>query len=84
MELTKEQTNRQDIVDNACHNLICELSNGSYVEWDMEYISEVRDAVQGVLVDKLHIMSEMEFYPYIEDVKQDVECTINKSDHGQY
>lgn len=66
-ELTQEQILRQDNVDGACYGLICELAKVSDIPWDMEHISEVREAVQSVLVDKLHIMSEMEFYPYIEE-----------------
>ena len=63
-ELTKEQLKRQDEVDNACYAFLLELAKGSDLRWDMEGISQVREAVQDVLVDKLHIMSEMEFYPY--------------------
>jgi hypothetical protein len=70
MELMKEQTDRQDIVDNACYGLICELAKASDVRWDIEYISKVREAVQNVIVDQLHIMSEMEFYPYIEETEK--------------
>lgn len=70
--LTDGQTERQDYVDNACHRLLNELAIGvanngrDIVEWDMEHISAIREAVQGVLVDKLHLMTEMEFYPYVE------------------
>lgn len=65
-ELTGEQVVRQDTVDNACYALLLELAKGSDLPWNIEYISTVREAVQSVLVEKLHIMSEMEFYPYIE------------------
>jgi len=71
-ELTQAQLDRQDEVDNACFNFILELSgersadDGGKVEWDMETIQEIREAVQDVIVDKLHLMTEMEFYPYIE------------------
>jgi len=66
MELTKEQEARQDEVDNACYAFLLELAKASDLPWDMEDISEVREAVQSVLVEKRHIMSEMEFYPYLE------------------
>ncbi len=72
-ELTQAQLDRQDEVDNACFNFILELSgersadDGGKVEWDMETIQAIREAVQEVIVDKLHLMTEMEFYPYIED-----------------
>jgi hypothetical protein len=65
-ELTKEQLARQDQVDNACYAFLLELAKGSDLPWDMEDISEVREAVQNVLVERRHIMSEMEFYPFVE------------------
>jgi len=34
------------------------------VEWDMEHIGDVREVVQEVIVDRLHLMTEMQFYPY--------------------
>jgi len=64
MELTREQLDRQDKVDNACHNILEELA-GKELSWDIELSGIVRDAVQEVLVDRLHLMTEMEFYPYI-------------------
>lgn len=66
MELTEAQTDQQDFVDNAIHHLLCQLSGKSDLDWDIANISEVREAVQGVLCDKLSITTEMEFYPYIE------------------
>jgi len=44
-----------------------ELARQSGTDWDMERIASVRDAVQTVLVDELELMTEMEFYPYLED-----------------
>ena len=64
-ELSREELDRQDAVDNACYALLVELAKGSDLPWDIEDISAVREAVQSVLVEKRHIMSEMEFYPYI-------------------
>jgi hypothetical protein len=74
--LTDAQVERQDEVDNACHRLLNELAAASQVahhgndlvEWDIEHISAIREAVQEVLVDKLHLMTELEFYPYIEEL----------------
>ncbi len=70
-ELTDAQMERQDAVDNACHDLLNELANGKVVRWNIEHISAVREAVQEVLVDQLHLMTKMEFYPYIE-LKEEV------------
>jgi len=36
-------------------------------EWNIEHIAQVREAVRIVLVDELKLMTEMEFYPYLED-----------------
>jgi len=68
-ELTQKQLDRQDAVDNECHDLLNSLgskTSADSVPWDIELISIVREAVQEVVVDKLHLMTEMEFYPYIE------------------
>lgn len=66
-ELTKEDLLRQDEVDNAIHNLLRYLSMGKVdVKWDIDDIGTVREAVKKVIVGKLHVMTEMEFYPYVE------------------
>lgn len=68
MELNKQQLDRQDLVDNAINSLLCDLCpEDKTVIWDMEYISLLREAVQTILVDDLKLMSEMEFYPYLEE-----------------
>ena len=83
-ELTQAQLDRQDEVDNACFNFILEMSgeksadDGGKVEWDMETIQAIREAVQEVIVDTLHLMTEMEFYPYTsEDEDTDEEEGLN-------
>ena len=63
--LTGKQLRRQDSVDNLCNALLEDLA-GKEIDWDMEHISAVREAAQEVIVDKLHLMTEMEFYPFIE------------------
>jgi len=65
-KITFTQFERQDFVDNACFNLLKELS-GKDLEWDINLISQVRDSVQDILVDQLKIMDAIEFYPYIEE-----------------
>ena len=65
MFFTERQTERQDIVDNLCHLVLCDLA-GKQLEWDVEHYGEIRDAAQEVIVDKLGIMTEMDFYPYSE------------------
>lgn len=67
MELTKQQIERQDFVDNAIFNLINELiPSDKEMEWNIEFIGVVRDAIQTRLVEN-GICSEQEFYPYIEE-----------------
>ncbi len=67
MELTGQQIKRQDFVDNAIFNLISELTpSDKKMEWDIEFIGEVRGAILTKLVEK-GICSEQEFYPYIEE-----------------
>ncbi len=70
-QLTQAQLERQDWVDDACEGLIKDLAGADtlsgHVEHDMELIGIVRDAVQEVICDKLHLMTEIEFYPYIEE-----------------
>ena len=67
MSLTEQQIERQDFVDNAIFNLINELiPSNKEMEWDIELIGEVRDAILTKLVEK-GLCSEQEFYPYIEE-----------------
>jgi len=62
---TQAETERQDIVDNLIYQLLTDLAPwGAEIDWDMEYIAEVRDVIQEILVDELGLMTEMQFYPY--------------------
>lgn len=64
-ELTQREMERLDYVHNAIHALICDLA-GQEVEWDAEIIGEISDTVEDFVCDRLHIMSDHEFAPYIE------------------
>ena len=65
MELTEQQIERQDFVDNAIFNLIDELvPSDKEMEWDIEAIGEIRDAIQSQLVTR-GFCTDQEFYPYI-------------------
>jgi len=59
------QIARQDEVDNAIHDLLCVLV-GQDLAWNIEDIGHVRQAVFDV-VHRRTGMSEMEFYPYVDD-----------------
>ena len=65
MELTEQQIERQDYVDNAIYDLITKvIPSNRKLEWNIEVIGEIRDTIQSQLVEK-GICSEQEFYPYL-------------------
>lgn len=66
LELTASEIGRQDAVDNAILEMLHRVTGGE-IEWDIELMGGIRDAVQEVVVDKLHLMSEEEFYPFISE-----------------
>lgn len=67
MELTEQQIKRQDFVDNAIFELINELfPSDKEVEWDIDVIGEIRDAIQSQFVTR-GFCTEQEFYPYIAE-----------------
>lgn len=65
-ELTKRQIARQDFVDEQVFNLINDLlPTSKQIEWDIEVIGNVREAVRQEIIGK-HIMSEKRFYPFVK------------------
>jgi hypothetical protein len=64
-ELTDEQIERHDAVDNAIHALLQDLA-GAKIDWDTSLIGRVRDVISEEF-SKRGIMTEMEFYPYLDD-----------------
>ena len=65
-ELTAEQLDRQDVVDAGCHMLIEELNpTFKEIDWDIEDIGRIRDVVQDIIVNKLKLCIEEEFYPCV-------------------
>ena len=65
--LTDAQIERQDLVDNAINDLLDSVANThDNTPWNIEYIGIIRDALQEVVVSHARLMTEMEFYPYIE------------------
>ena len=64
--LTKQKLKRQDFVDNEIFELIQKLVPASrQVEWDIEMIGAIRDAIREQAVDGKRIIKEYQFYPYI-------------------
>jgi DNA polymerase sigma len=67
-ELTSEQIERQDSVDNAIYQLIREINPADKeIAWDIEMIGEIRDVVREWMVERLKITDEQNFYPYLEE-----------------
>lgn len=67
MELTDEQIERQDYVDNAIFSLICDVNpSDTELEWDIELIGNVRDAIQNELVSR-KVCTAQEFYPEMDE-----------------
>ena len=67
-ELTEEQIRRQDFVDNEIYQLIQGVNpTDRNIEWDIEMIGEVRDAIRHWIVERMEITNERSFYPYLDD-----------------
>lgn len=65
-ELSIEQMQRQDLVDSEVAELLNKLvPAGVHLEWNIEDIGLVRDAVFQVVHDATG-MTAMEFYPYLK------------------
>ena len=66
-ELTSEQIERQDSVDNAIYQLIQELNpTVDEIRWDIEMIGDVRDVIGDWIVERLKITDEHNFYAWVE------------------
>ena len=65
-ELTDKQNGQIDAIHNACYQLVCDLT-GQELNWNLEWIGEVADTVEWVVCKHLKLMTEMEFYPYVEE-----------------
>ncbi len=59
IQLTKKQVERQDYVNNQIFELIQKfLPSSRKMDWNIETIGNVRDAMQEQIVDKQKVMSE--------------------------
>jgi DNA polymerase sigma len=62
MNMTKQQMERQDTVDNAIFSLIQEINpTDKEIDWNIELIGEIRD-----VLEKLNLCDESTFYPHAE------------------
>ena len=67
-ELTDAQLRRQDYVNGLIFETIINMHPAAGgIEWNIEMIGEVRDRIRYWLVDRLDLIDEMRFYPYIEE-----------------
>jgi hypothetical protein len=68
MGLTKEQINRQDLIDNEIQGLIEKLNpTDTKIDWDIENISAVRDVLRYIYIEKMNLCSENSFYPFLSE-----------------
>lgn len=65
MELTRQQLQRQDLVDNLILELLNQLSP-TPLQHDIGLVSSVREAIQAEFAAR-GIMQEQDFYPWIEE-----------------
>lgn len=66
-QLTKQQIERQDFVDNQIFELMQKLAQPSkQIEWNIEEIGAIRDAIRKQVISKHKLMSEVKFYPYLK------------------
>jgi len=67
-ELSDQQLDRQDFVDNAIFRLIQSLHpSTTNIGWNIEMIGDIRDRLRKWIVDRNQLCSEQSFYPYIEE-----------------
>ena len=65
-QLTKQQINRQDFVDNQIFELINSLVPPSKrIEWDIELIGNIRESFYKEIKKKIKNTKEKQFYPFI-------------------
>ena len=66
VNLTKQELERQDFVDNQIFELIQKfLPASKQLNWDIETIAAIRDIICRQVVGK-KFMSETQFYPYLK------------------
>ena len=59
---------RQDTVDNAIFLLLKEINpTKKEIDWNIEFIGDIRDVVADWFTQKLNLCDEMTFYPNSEE-----------------
>jgi hypothetical protein len=66
--MTEQQIERQDTVDNSIFSLIQEINpSGRDIDWNIEFIAEVRDVIEDWFTDRLNLCDKNTFYPDAEE-----------------
>lgn len=65
-EYTENESEEQDGIDSSIYTLVNDSRKDGTppIEWDIEWISEIRDIMQSVLCTKETGLTEYQFYPY--------------------
>jgi hypothetical protein len=72
-DFTREELDRQDFVDNVIYamvNALVPTSRNFMLEWDINWIAELREHVEDIISSRLLTIDDdedkfsMEFYPY--------------------
>ena len=69
-DLTTKETERLDFVHNSVHGMLCEVA-GQDIEEDIAVVSEISDLAEEYICNKLQLMTDYEFAPYVSDPPQD-------------
>jgi hypothetical protein len=68
MELSKQEIERQDFVDNSIFDLLQSLkSSDKTIEWNIEMIGDIRDVIQYWIVERCGASDEASFYPFLKE-----------------
>lgn len=69
-ELTEQQLDRQSDVDVAIFELVSNIDTyRSPLEWDIEHIGNIRDAVIAYIIAKRPWLTESDIYPSLGEIK---------------
>lgn len=79
-ELTLNQIQRQNFVDNEIFNLVKRLIPEKYdieLDWNIQWISDLRINIENKIIEILEIDNnidkfEMEFYPFLNEEKEKI------------
>jgi hypothetical protein len=63
-ELSRQEIERQDFVDNAIYDLLVDITDTA--TWDIAVIADIRDAIWSAIKDNTK-MTPDQFYPHLEE-----------------